>query len=454
MEIIEKFVIPPSSNHVMLVKYILTISLLLFIPYVGMMLGATYISTNFRKKALKTGNTHYVRFAKDVIQKLTITKNAELALGTLPALSITFCYAQLLYEANTITISIMCLATTVLAIAFAFIYKYRTTFLVEDVLNSYRRLIGDKQLNSEDKDYRNVHDYEERISMLNNNWGRLGKYLLFSAVYLFFGCTALATTPYRWESVENILEVIFSLQTIWNFCFMLSLGGIMTGGAIIFFFFKWQGGVKNMDDEYASFVRGYASKILFVSSLCFPLFMFFGFLYMPEIARSPSVFVYLILTLLSLIILCNMIYSMIKNSDLKYGTAIFILAFVVIIFSILKDQSLLGNAVQPETLEATEVAEKMEKEAKLKLMTAGGINPELIYTQKCGACHKLDQKLIGPPHNLVVPKYNGDVKKLAEFIFNPQKIDPAYPPMPNQGLKKKEASAMAQYLIDKVSGKK
>lgn len=72
----------------MLLKYMLTISLLLFIPYISMMLGATFISTHFGKKGKAESNKIYLRFAKDIIEKLTITKSAELALGTIPALSI------------------------------------------------------------------------------------------------------------------------------------------------------------------------------------------------------------------------------------------------------------------------------------------------------------------------------------------------------------------------------
>ena len=60
---------------------------------------------------------------------------------------------------------------------------------------------------------------------------------------------------------------------------------------------------------------------------------------------------------------------------------------------------------------------------------------------------------LGFAQEVAVAKYNGDAQKLAEYIFNPQKIDPAYPPMPNQGLKKKEANAMAQWLINKVTKK-
>ena len=76
-----------------------------------------------------------------------------------------------------------------------------------------------------------------------------------------------------------------------------------------------------------------------------------------------------------------------------------------------------------------------------------------IYNEKCLACHKFDVKLVGSPYQETVPKYNGDLKKLAGFIYSPQKINPSYPAMPNQGLKLKEAEAVAKYLMDNV-GKK
>src|SRR5437870_3043505 len=110
MDFFDKIVIPPSQNHILLVKYIITISYLLFIPYIGMVLGSTFLSTYFNAMARRTGNNLFSRFARDVIERLTITKNAEFALGIIPMLSITFGYAELLFEAKTITMSIMALS--------------------------------------------------------------------------------------------------------------------------------------------------------------------------------------------------------------------------------------------------------------------------------------------------------------------------------------------------------
>ena len=76
------------------------------------------------------------------------------------------------------------------------------------------------------------------------------------------------------------------------------------------------------------------------------------------------------------------------------------------------------------------------------------INAAEIYQVKCASCHKWDQKLVGPPHMEVLPKYVGKEAQLVAFIRNPGKVNPDYPPMPNPGLKPNEAEAMAKYLLE------
>ncbi|MCI0716444.1 MAG: hypothetical protein L0Y77_09035 [Chlorobi bacterium] len=453
MEFFDSFVIPPSENHVMLLKYILTITLMLFIPYVGMMLGASFISTYFNKKGRLEGNKIYSRFAKDVIEKLTITNSAEFALGTIPVLSALFAYAQLLYGAKTIAIGIMAFSAVIFIMAFTFIYKYRNTFKIESVLNAYRRLASPEMLKTDDKGVKEIETFEENVVSTNSISGTVGKYLLLTAAYLFGGSAALASSPDKWEHVGNILQVIFSWQSLFSFLSMLSIGGIITGAAIIFYFFNWQGGLKDMNDGYAAFVKKFAGGLTLISGVSFPLMLLISYLYLPAIAQSPEVFYYMLITLVITLILCNFVYAMIKNSEVTSGTVVFMLVFLLVLFNIIKDQAAFGNAIHEQTIEATKVAEQLEIEARNKTVQTSGINPQQIYDTKCVACHKFDVKVVGPPYDQTVPKYNGDVQKLAEYIFNPQKIDPNFPPMPNQGLKKKEATAVAQWLISKI-GKK
>ncbi len=453
MHIFDELVIPPSENHVLLLQYMLIISMMLFIPYLGMMLGATFTSTYFNKKGKKEGNKLYIRFAKDVIEKLTITPSAELALGTIPVLSAFFAYAQLLYMAETITISMLALSVVIFIMSFVFIYKYRNTFKIESVLQTYRKYLNKDSVNPDDEKVHEAEEFEENILNTNSSSGVIGKYLLLTASYLFAGTTALASSPDKWEHVNNILQVIFSWQTIFNFTLLVSLAGIITGAAIMFYFFKWQGGLKDMDDEYSGYVKKFAGNLTLVSGIAFPVMLLLSYVYLPSAAQSPSVFFYMIVILVITLILCNLVYSMVKNSDTHSASITFALVFVLILFNVVKDQAALSNATHFNTIEITKKAEELEQEAKTKTMQSAGIDPQQIYNSKCIACHKFDQKVIGPPYEQTVPKYNGDVQKLAAYIFNPQKIDPNFPPMPNQGLKKKEATAMAQWLISKV-GKK
>lgn len=453
MNFFDELIIPPSENHVMLVKYMLTISLLLFIPYISMMLGATFISTYFNKKGKSEGNSLYLRFAKDTIEKLTITKSAELALGTIPVLSAFFAYAQLLYTAKTISVGMFALAVILFIMSFFFIYKYRNTFKLEGIMNAFKSITPKDALNTESENSQEIKDFEQNIVSTNSIAGTAGKWLLFSASYIFAGTMALASSPDKWEHVGNILQIIFSWQTLFNFGALVSLAGIITGGAIMFYFFSWDGGLKHMDDKYAALVKNTAGKIAIASGILFPLMLMINYAYLPQVSQSPTVFYYMVVVLIISLIAGNFIYSMFKNSDTSSATAVFVLVFVLVTFNIIKDQLAFGNAINENTIEITKLAADEEKEAKNKTLQSTGIDAEAIFTQKCSACHKFDQKLVGPPYQETVPKYNGDVQKLADYIFNPVKKDAAYPPMPNQGLKKKEATALAQWLINKVTKK-
>ena len=423
MNIIDQLVIPSTANHILLIKYMLIISLMLFIPYLGMLLGGMFISTYFNKKGKQEGNSLYTRFAKDVIEKLSVSSGARLALGVIPALSIFFAYAQLLYTANTISLGMMALAIVLFVFSLTFIYKYRDTFTLERILSPIA------------------------------NTGSVGKYLLLTAAYIFAGTMALASSPDNWLSVNNIFQIIFSWQSMFNFLTLLCISGLLTGGAIIFFFFSWDGGLKDMSDEYTELVKRIAGNLALLSGILFPLMILLSYVYLPYSALSPSLFYYTILVLVISLILGSIIYSMVKTSNTESAVSVFVLIFVLITFNILKDQQAFANAIHTNVLNITKLADQQELESRKIVMQSTGINAEVIFNQKCSACHKFDQKLVGPAYQQTVPKYNGDVQKLADFIFNPQKIDPAFPPMPVQGLKKKEALALAQWLIDKV-GKK
>ncbi|MHB8905306.1 MAG: c-type cytochrome, partial [Melioribacteraceae bacterium] len=88
-----------------------------------------------------------------------------------------------------------------------------------------------------------------------------------------------------------------------------------------------------------------------------------------------------------------------------------------------------------------------EKKIQEEMGVSTPISGADIYNGRCIACHNFDKKVVGPPYNSTLPKYEGKRDLLVKFILNPIKVNPDYPAMPNQGLKPKEAEAIADYLL-------
>ena len=284
-------------------------------------------------------------------------------------------------------------------------------------------------------------------------YGVWGIALLFISSFLFVGSTTIAAKPSTWASVDNILKLLLSAPIWINYMFFISTSFAITGGAILYFFFVWQGGIPDATDEYKEIVKKFAVISAFAGSLIQPVFIFAGTLFLPVSGSSSGVYVFAGFTMLAILLVCNLLYYVYKNSDMRLTGAIFFLMFAVFTFSIVKDQLAFKNSIKEHLLVLNGKADEIAKEKEGMIVQVSGADGEKIYNEKCVACHKFDVKLVGPPYQETVPKYSGDLKKLAGFIYNPQKVNASYPAMPNQGLKMKEAEVVAKYIMDKV-GKK
>ncbi|MBS1519296.1 MAG: c-type cytochrome [Bacteroidetes bacterium] len=454
MDFLDKLVIPATTQHLSLLKIILIMSLLIFIPFYGMLVGGTAFSVIFNAYGRKIKNKLFIRFAKDIIDKLAINRFVGVGLGIIPLLSITFCYAQLLFEVKVIAVSLLFVATLFLALAVNFIYSYQSTFQIESLIETFKGISGLNKHELETKLPEEVSDYEFDLMNTNSNSGLYGFVLLLITGIFFTGGITIVQFSEKYQDFQNIAQIFLSGATFINFIMLLVLSAAVTGTAILFFFFSWQGGMHDMEKEYYNFVKKIGSNIAFTGAALTPVFLFISFFMMPNSALSGSVFMYTGLAFVSLLLLCNFLYAVIKNSDMKYIGAAFYFVILSCGFIIMKNQSAFGTASYKHLEAINLMAEELHKEKKGKTVNTEGVNGEEIFTKICSACHKFDVKLVGPPYQQTIPTYNGDVKKLQQFILNPVKKNPEYPPMPNPGLKPKEAAAVAQYLIDKIAGKK
>jgi cytochrome c551/c552 len=443
MNIFDNLVIPPTAEHAALLNVLQIITLLIFLPFSGMILGGTLISVYYNKMGAKNGNTLYTRFAKDIMDKLFPKKSAGIAFVVLPAATVTLIYAQFLTGAKLITVNFLAFSVLYYFAAVIFIYKYKNSFLEYIPKNKilvYFRLQKEEKI-PEGKE----NAFETSLSL----YAYLGIIAMLAGLFLFVCGATIVTDPSRWN-VTGILKSIFSLPVWLNFIYIILASVAISGGAILYMFFVWQGGIKDMSEEYSKLIRSSVAPVSMISSILQPLFLFGSIILMPVSAMSSSVYVYIVFAFISILIVTNLLYGIMKESDMRFAGAVFFIMFITFTFTIVKDQLVFGNSVKEHMFTVYQKAGELDRQKESLVISNTGVNAEQIYNQKCIACHKFDAKLVGPPYKETVPKYNGDVKKLAEYIYNPQKINPEYPAMPNQGLKKKEAEAMAQWLMEKV----
>jgi cytochrome c len=115
------------------------------------------------------------------------------------------------------------------------------------------------------------------------------------------------------------------------------------------------------------------------------------------------------------------------------------------------DQVAVSTATRTHAARLAVIYDRSAEALRGKLgIAVASMSGEDIYNAKCSACHLIDQKKVGPAYKDVIPKYGKDKAKLVAFVLNPSKVDPAFPPMPNQGLRPAEADSIAMYLMSKV----
>jgi cytochrome c len=448
MEFLDKLVLPQSAEHIELLTYMLILILFLFIPFISVILGGTSLSLYFRKKGTDAGNPLYLKFAKDVIDLLTINKSAGIILGILPLLTSVLIYAQLLHKANIGTLSYLVGAFFLATISIILIYTYRYSLSFTSIFNSIKDLKTDEPELKEELD-----KFKKGNQSLSIKSGIYGLLLLFVSLWIFVASVTLVTFPEKWEGQELIF-LVFSWQVLSGYIQFIAAAFAITGGAILFGFFYWEGGRKNLSDNYKDFVRNISVKIAFAGAIFQPLFLLINLLALPGEALSASVFSYSFIALFLLFLAYHYLYAMIKESTLKFSGQVFYVLLFALLALIIKDQLAMSNATRTHSvILSTEFNQYL---AELKGEGAGTeqLNGQEIYDVRCASCHQFEQKLVGPPHNEVLPKYVGNKEQLVAFIRNPVKINPAYPPMPNPGLKPNEADAVATYLLEEFEEKK
>ncbi len=445
MDFLDKLVLPQSAEHIQLLHFMAMLVMFIFIPFISVVFGGSFISYTFRKRFNKTGNAVFLRFAKDVIQHLTVNSYVGLILGVVPLLTLILIFAQLLHTTNFPTVSDLSLSFLFISVGLISIYTYRLSFALKIVFDSFSSNDADNFIKED------LTNYRQKTSKLSDNSIRLGLIFLFLGMWIFTGAITTASYFDVWKP-GSFIAMLFSSQVILNFLIWLCISFSFTGITLLFLLLFWKKDDLKLSDEYKNFAVEIASKYSLYFSLPLPVLIFINLSLLPASNLSGSIFTYSLISLVFLFLALNLLYLLFYKKQYQYAPYLFFTFLISVLGLVIKNQATVNNATKYHSVILSTEYEKVLAELK-GTGTEVQINAAELYEVRCAACHKFEEKLVGPAHFDVLPKYVGKEAQLVAFIRNPVKVDPAYPPMPNPGLKPNEAEAVAKYLLEEYSRK-
>ncbi len=445
MEFLDNLVLPQSAEHIELLHYMLSLILILFIPFISIVFGGLIVSLYYKRKGLKTSDSNSLNFAKDVIEFVTVNNGVGVILGIVPLLTSVLIFAQLLHTAQVATVSYLALSFLFVSIGLIMTYVYRHSFAISQLFSSIEeKNITNQSVSSE------VKKFKSSTKLLAVKNGRWAVVFLFAGIWLFIGSITTATN-FSIFNDSGIMEVLFSFKVIVNLLIFISFAFALTGSSVLFGFLYWKEDRK-LSEEYKNFLKVKSAKIALYFAIPLPFLIAINLFFIPASFLSGTVFFYGIAAVLLIFLGWHFIYMILQYDKYNYSAHLFFTIIFAVFALIIKDQFVLTNATATHSV----VLSKQFDEILIELRGTGDIaeiSGKELYDVRCASCHLFDQKLVGPPHKDVLPKYVGKESQLIAFIRNPVKVDPAYPPMPNPGLKPQEAEAIVKYIMETYKDK-
>jgi len=442
MDFLDKIVLPQSAHHMELLRGLLTITFIILIPYLSILTGSTIYSILYLKKKKTGKDSLYYRFAKELIDIVTLNKSMALGFGIIPLLSAIFCYAQLLdktesYVAYHLTVSLIFLIAALL-----FLYTYKYAFHLKDI---FRFISSDKIKESDNEE--EFEKYSSTADRIFNKFAGWGLLFLLIADYKLINAVQLALNPDKWGADASFVSIWFSVPALVNFFTFLIASLAITAIVVLYVYFRPNSNRKG-SSEYLEIVKNFALKSGLLFTLFIPIDILLNIVVVPNSALNANIFIFSLIALILILIAGNFLYVMIKEGNLKYVPSTLFVFVLVFAFLIAKDQFAFNTASNKHFAVLENDYDAYSKNLKEKLgVVTETVSGEDIFNGRCVACHAFDHKVVGPPYNETLPQFEDNMDGLVDFILHPRKINKDYPSMPNQGLKPNEARAVAEYIM-------
>ncbi len=411
--------IPPTFKFLHLLPLLVYFMLLFHLPYMGMVLVSSGMSAAYRKFKPK--------LADDLMDLIISKIGPYLIFGFLPTVSLAI-LLKMRYFTSGIPVDKYLLELLGLQVGAVLVLAfYRRT----------RNLLA----------------------------GAGGALLTLVYCFHFINVLSFLIFPEKWPFHQGVLPFpLFAITPLVQFGLFLMLSLIMTGAAILFFFYKWTEKKLPEDRPHYDFLKYNGFGLLLAGSLAVPPLILWDLITLPPFALSGTVFVLCGLTMVVLFILASSASAMIRRraeNRPPYMVTAFVMAIIAFGLVIGKDHVLQANAnletIAAAHIDAKKILDKEMGEREEIYAKIGGIDPkkgEEVFNTICTTCHSFTEKKVGPPLNVVLKKYAGKEAELIEFIKNPKKVDPNYTAMPRPAISPIKVKSVVKYLLGREESKK
>ena len=440
MEFLNNFVLPQSAEHIELLHYMLIIVQFLFIPFISIVLGGIFLSVLYKRKAYKKNDENYLKLAKEIAEITTLNKSVGLILGVIPVITSILIYSQLLLNSQTTNLNYLGLSLILISIGLVLVYSYRYSLTFNSIFSSLEKFNVSEETVIDD-----VHKLQAESKKISQKAGIFGLLFIFFGYWFFITGTTIPILISDWN-ITSIIGGLFSWEVLSRFIYYTLFALALTGGMILFTFLEDEKKKRIIDQTYSTFVKKVIVKATFIPIIFIPVFALFNLFGLPKNTLTGTVFTYIIISLVLLFLGYHFLYMLTKEYKGRTAALLFFTLIFSIAANIIGDQKAMATSTKVHSTVLSAEFDKYLAELKGEGKTVE-LNGAEIYEVKCASCHKWDQKLVGPAHKDVIPKYVGKEAQLVAFIRNPVKVDPAFPQMPNPGLKPDEAKAVADYLL-------
>ncbi len=344
MDFLDKMVLSQSLEHITLLHFVSVLALMVFVPYISMVLGGTAVSLYFRRKGRVENDARHMQFSKEVAALVTVNKSTGLALGIAPLVILLFSFAQVYHQLDYAPVKFFLFAFVIISTALVLVNIYLYSFVFKDILTSVKTDAVTGNVAAD------IEKFSPGISKLNDSTGKWGFALLCVGTYFFVAGITYAINAVDGHIAKSLIGSLLSVTIISRWLYFVAVSISLTVSVLLFYYFYWDGGKKDSAPDYIESMKTKMLWLLFISLLALPIFILINTVLLPAGSLSLFVFAGIFIALLFVFLLYQLIYQMIKENHLKFVHIPFLFLLFAVAALVLAEQTAISNVSHKNTL--------------------------------------------------------------------------------------------------------